>query len=157
MTRTHYGKSISSGNLTFFFREKAKCSFIFCYKFNSSGDSTIEINVALICICLPVLKAFTRRFFPSLIGLSSSSRGDRSGVRSTARSKPHQLSSHLGGRVGRKRNVDPHEETLVNNAATLELGESDGKGDGKSVENVAMNTIHVKTNIEIESSHKRTP
>lgn len=110
--------------------------------------STIEINVALVCICLPVLKAFTRRFFPSLLKLWSSAGAGYGGSQSAKRSKSHQLSSHHAVRGGRKRNADSHEDDLVSNAAYLELGE-DGKSDRD--QHIAMSPIEVKTAINVES------
>lgn len=115
------------------------------------AGSTIEINLALVCICLPVLKAFTRRFFPSILNLRTSSRDDAGNGSSSKRSKSMQISAHHhhSSKVGRKHNGDSHEEDLVRHAGHpgyLELGE-----DGKSDQNIPMNAIEVKTAIDVES------
>lgn len=107
--------------------------------------SMIEVNLALICISLPVLKAFTRRFFPSLLRLWTTP-GKTGGSSSwRLRTKSNQTSSHAA-RAGQMRNADSHEDGLVSNAAYLELGE-----DGKSDKNIAMEAIQVKTAIDVES------
>jgi hypothetical protein len=113
--------------------------------------STIEINIALICTCLPVLKAFIRRFFPSLLQQISTSRSDDGAKGGSAkRIKPRQISSYHQAWAGRKRNADSHEEELVGHAGGyagyLGIGE-DGKGD----QNIDMNVIKVKTAIDVDS------
>lgn len=45
--------------------------------------SSVEVNVGIICACLPTLKAFMSRFFPKLLGVNSSS--NNGGVGSTTR------------------------------------------------------------------------
>lgn len=114
-------------------------------------NSTIEINLALICICLPVLKAFTRRFCPSLLRVwypssnqhSTGGAGSQSGKRVISL---QPLSHHRGPRAVRRRDSDSHEIELVNHAAYVEIGE-----DGKSDQNVAVNAVRVKTDVDIES------
>lgn len=118
--------------------------------FQFDDNSTIEINLALICICLPVLKTFIRRFCPSLLGIWYSSGSQPSNI--GANSQPGKraislqpLSHHRAMRAGRKRDSDSHEIELVNHAAYVEIAE-----DGKSDQTVAMSAIPVKTAMDLD-------
>lgn len=108
------------------------------------SPSTIEMVTAIICTCLPTLQAFTKRFMPSLLRLSSWSQ--QSFSRSTKRSKATHSSSHHPIKSDRKWATESRDERLTN-AAYLELG-----ADGKSDQSYGMSAIEVKTNIEISSA-----
>ena len=112
-------------------------------------SSTIEINLALICICLPVLKAFTRRFCPSLLRVWYSSSGPHSTGGANSQSGKRvisiqPLSHHRGTRSVRRRDSDSHEIELVNHAAYVEIGE-----DGKSDQNVAMHPVPMEKAMDV--------
>lgn len=90
--------------------------------------STIEIDVAIICACLPTLKAFLKRFLPRMLGTSvakPTAYGYKNSGAAQVPSKSH---------ADRKWQSDSHEERLT--APYLELDE-----DGKSNKSYAMESI----------------
>lgn len=117
-------------------------------------NSTVEIDVAIICACLPTLKAFLKRFAPRLLGSSSSPESHR---KPSAYASFHYnknsgagigigTGTGRGGRVDRKWKDESHEECLTMNAGG---GGHDGgledETDGKSRESYAMGEIGVVT------------
>jgi len=55
--------------------------------------SSVELNVGIICACMPTMKAFLTRFFPKLMGNSSGRNGQPSSLR-------HTGTTTAGGRLG---------------------------------------------------------
>lgn len=100
--------------------------------------STVEIDVAIICSCLPTIKPFLRRFAPSIFKLSSFSHAEpysQSGKRTTGMPSIIQPSHK---KVDRTRPTDSCDEELAG-AAYHELDE-----DGKSNQSYAMTTVRVQ-------------
>lgn len=95
--------------------------------------STVEIETAIICTCLPTLKAFLKRFFPGVLKLPSSN------------NRPTAFSA--GSRLNKR--------SATNHASLLSAGKSDRKWalmsrdeealgeDGKSDQSYAMTTVEV--------------
>lgn len=103
-------------------------------EFQVNMSSTVEIDVAIICTCLPTIKPFLRRFAPSLLRLSSISRGPYS--QSNRRSNRIPTISHpTHNKADRIRPTDSCDEELAG-AGYHELDE-----DGKSSQSYAMTTV----------------
>lgn len=114
---------------------------------SSSGKkySTVEIDVAIICACLPTLKAFLKRFAPRLLGSSSpESNRKPSAYSSFHYNKNSGAGTGAGSRVDRKWKDESHEECLTMNAGGHDGGLED-ETDGKSRESYAMGEIGVTT------------
>lgn len=95
--------------------------------------STVELDIAQLCACLPTLKPFLRQYYPSLLRLNTFS--GRSKERSTCH--PAASSQHPS-KTGRKWPGGSRDEELIG-SNYLELGE-----DGKSDQSYVMSSMVVK-------------
>ena len=110
--------------------------------------STVEVNIAVICICLPSLKAFMKRHMPSVMRYASSKKTSGRYRSSNKRSKANHSSVHHPIKMDKKWATESGDQQLTR-AAYVELGE-----DGKSDQNYAMNGIEVKTDIDVNSNKR---
>lgn len=97
-----------------------------------------EVNLGIICTCLPTLKPFLRRHAPFILRLQSSSRSAAQPSQTNKRSGlQHSSSRHLS-KAGRKWPTESGAGQLTS-SAYLELGE-----DGKSDQSYAMTAVEVQ-------------
>lgn len=100
---------------------------------NNLPSSTVEIDVAIICACLPTLRAFMKRFAPRIFTKVSSNKPSSYGPRAIKRTtNPPSLTQ---GKSERRWENGSHEESLVG-GTYIELGE-----DGKSDQSYAMTNL----------------
>ncbi|MCJ1424962.1 hypothetical protein MMC29_002850 [Sticta canariensis] len=95
--------------------------------------TTIELDIALLCCCLPILKPFLRQYAPSVLRLNTFSN------KSKDRSSAHPVAStQFPNKTGRKWPDGSRDEELIG-ANYLELGE-----DGKSDQSYVMSSMAIK-------------